>query len=214
MIDTSKKKLSVTIANTLLMVSKTITKILTKIGMIGAWLSIPLIGIIIFDIITRRFLVLGSTKLQEMEWHLHTMIFLLALGFAYTRNAHVRIEVVREKFSQEVKSWLEILGCVLFLIPYTIMIIYFGLDFVERSFNLNEVSSALTGLSHRWIIKSFVPVGMILLWLGGCAVLLRNIAFIIGLETQNKMLMEDSTNLSPELSSPEPVLENLNNREK
>lgn len=214
MIDASKKKLSVTIANSLLMVSKTITKILTKIGMIGAWLSIPLIGIIIFDIITRRFLVLGSTKLQEMEWHLHTMIFLLALGFAYTRNAHVRIEVVREKFSQEVKSWLEILGCVLFLIPYTIMIIYFGLDFVERSFNLNEVSSALTGLSHRWIIKSFVPVGMILLWLGGCAVLLRNIAFIIGLETQNKMLMEDSTNLSPELSSPEPVLENLNNREK
>ena len=214
MIDTSKKKLSVTIANTLLMVSKTITKMLTNIGMIGAWLSIPLIGIIIFDIITLRFLVLGSTKLQEMEWHLHTMIFLLALGFAYTRNAHVRIEVVREKFSLEVKSWLEILGCVLFLIPYTIMIIYFGLDFVERSFNLNEVSSALTGLSHRWIIKSFVPVGMILLWLGGCAVLLRNIAFIIGLETQNKTLMEDSTNLSPELSSPEPVLENLNNREK
>ena len=214
MIDASKKKLSVTIANSLLMVSKTITKILTKIGMIGAWLSIPLIGIIIFDIITRRFLVLGSTKLQEMEWHLHTMIFLLALGFAYTRNAHVRIEVVREKFSLEVKSWLEILGCVLFLIPYTIMIIYFGLDFVERSFNLNEVSSALTGLSHRWIIKSFVPVGMILLWLGGCAVLLRNIAFIIGLETQNKTLMEESTNLSPELSSPEPVLENINNREK
>ena len=213
MIKTEKNNISMAIANIFLVISQKITYLLTKIGMIGAWLTIPLIGIIIFDIITRRFLVLGSTKLQEMEWHLHTMIFFLALGFAYTRNAHVRIEVVREKFSLELKSWLEVTGCVLFLIPYTIMIIYFGLDFVERSFALNEVSSALTGLSHRWIIKSFVPIGMVLLWLGGCAVLLRNIAFLIGLEINNKTVIQNAEKISPELSSPEQELQNLKNKE-
>ncbi len=213
MIKTEKNNISMAIANIFLVISQKITSLLTKIGMIGAWLTIPLIGIIIFDIITRRFLVLGSTKLQEMEWHLHTMIFFLALGFAYTRNAHVRIEVVREKFSLELKSWLEVTGCVLFLIPYTIMIIYFGLDFVERSFALNEVSSALTGLSHRWIIKSFVPIGMVLLWLGGCAVLLRNIAFLIGLEINNKTVIQNAEKISPELSSPEQELQNLKNKE-
>ena len=79
MIKTEKNNISMAIANIFLVISQKITSLLTKIGMIGAWLTIPLIGIIIFDIITRRFLVLGSTKLQEMEWHLHTMIFLLAL---------------------------------------------------------------------------------------------------------------------------------------
>ena len=101
-----------------------------------------------------------------MEWHLHTAIFLLTLGYAYINNAHVRIEVIREKYSSVLKSIFEILGILLFLIPYSFMIIYYGLDFVSRSYNLNEVSSALTGLSHRWIIKSFIPIGMLMLFGG------------------------------------------------
>ena len=58
------------------------------------------------------------------------------------------------------------------------MIIYYGFDFVSRSYNLNEVSSALTGLSHRWIIKSFIPLGMILLFLAGFSILIKNIAYL------------------------------------
>ena len=148
-------------------------------GKFGAWLTLPLIFIIIFDVITRRFFILGSTKIQEMEWHLHTAIFLLTLGYAYINNAHVRIEVIREKYSSVLKSVFEILGILLFLIPYSFMIIYYGLDFVSRSYNLNEVSSALTGLSHRWIIKSFIPIGMLMLFLAGLSILLRNILFVI-----------------------------------
>ena len=60
----------------ILYLSKTLEAIVKFFGKIGAWLSIPLIFIIIFDIITRRFFILGSTKIQEMEWHLHTAIFL------------------------------------------------------------------------------------------------------------------------------------------
>ena len=141
-------------------------------------MAIPLISIIIFDIITRRFFVLGSTKLQEMEWHLHTTLFLLVLGYAYLKDAHVRIEIVREQFSTMLKAILETLGICLFLIPYTVLVIYFGIDFVGRSFSLNEVSSALTGLSHRWIIKLFIPVGMILLFLAGLSLLIKNLIYI------------------------------------
>jgi TRAP-type mannitol/chloroaromatic compound transport system permease small subunit len=154
-------------------------KIVVIFGKIGSWLALPLIFIIIFDVITRRFFILGSTKLQEMEWHLHTALFLLALGYAYIKNAHVRIEIVREKYSPLIKSIFEILGIILFLIPYTILVIYYGLDFVSRSYNMNEVSSALTGLSHRWIIKSFIPAGMIILLIAGISILLKNIVFVL-----------------------------------
>ena len=58
------------------------------------------------------------------------------------------------------------------------MIIYYGFDFVSRSYNLNEVSSALTGLSHRWIIKSFIPLGMFLLFLAGLSILIKNIVYL------------------------------------
>ena len=163
----------------ILYLSKTLEAIVKFFGKIGAWLSIPLIFIIIFDIITRRFFILGSTKIQEMEWHLHTAIFLLSLGFAYVKNSHVRIEIIREKYSNNLKSVFEIIGILFFLVPYTFIIIFYGLDFVSRSYNLNEVSSALTGLSHRWIIKSFIPFGMLLLFLAGLSILLKNISYLM-----------------------------------
>lgn len=172
----------------LLNISKALQKIVTVSGKIGSWLAIPLIFIIIFDIVTRRFLVLGSTKLQEMEWHLHSALFLLVLGYAYLKDAHVRIEIVREKYSIFVKVILETLGILLFLIPYTLLVFYYGLDFVERSFKINEVSSALTGLSHRWIIKSFIPIGMILLFFAGLSLLIKNLTLILSLKSGNKAL--------------------------
>jgi TRAP-type mannitol/chloroaromatic compound transport system permease small subunit len=102
------------------------------------------------------------------------------------KDAHVRIEIVREKYSVKVKAVLETLGIIMFLIPYTLLVIYFGIDFVQRSFSMNEVSSALTGLSHRWIIKSFIPIGMILLFLAGVSLLLKNLMYIMAVFTDNK----------------------------
>ena len=189
------------LGKTLLNISSKLENILVGVGKLGAWLSLPLIAIIMFDIISRKFFVLGSTKLQEMEWHLHAALFLLALGYAYLKNSHVRIEVIREGFSTKLKAILEVIGVVLFILPYTGLIIWFGIDFVSRSFGMNEVSSALTGLSHRWIIKSFVPMGMAFLWLAGISVLLRNISYLMGLKNNNKALMETAQSMSPELAN-------------
>ena len=176
----------------LLNISASLERIVSVIGKIGSWLAVPLMTIIIFDIITRRFFVLGSTKLQELEWHLHTSLFLLVLGYAYLKDAHVRIEIVREKYSVKVKAVLETLGIMIFLIPYTLLVIYFGIDFVQRSFSMNEVSSALTGLSHRWIIKSFIPIGMVLLFLAGFSLLLKNLIYIFAVFTDNSEYINKS----------------------
>ena len=197
----SYQKLDNGIAKTLLNISARLESILVAIGKLGAWLSLPLIAIIMFDIISRKFFVLGSTKLQEMEWHLHAALFLLALGYAYLKNSHVRIEVIRESFSTKLKALLEVIGVLIFILPYTGLIVWFGIDFVSRSYGMNEVSAALTGLSHRWIMKSFVPMGMAFLWLAGISVLLRNLSYLIGHKNNNKELMDTSQSMSPELSN-------------
>ena len=182
-------------------ISQFLEKIVTFFGKIGSWFAIPLIFIIIFDIVTRRFFILGSTKLQEMEWHLHTVLFLLVIGYAYLKDSHVRIEIVRERYSILIKSIFETFGILVFLIPYTILVIYYGIDFVIRSYNLNEVSSALTGLSHRWIIKFFIPFGMILLFLAGFSILIKKVLYIISCFINNKDLNDALFKVSPELKS-------------
>ena len=164
----------------LLRVERVLNSATTWVGRIGAWISVPLMIIIIFDVITRRFLVLGSTKLQEGEWHLHGALFLLCLGFAYLKHAHVRISLVHERFSPRTQRWIEFVGCLIFAIPYCAIVFYFALDFVERSWNLNEASDSATGLPYRWAIKAFLPAGMLLLGLASIAVLLRKFIELFG----------------------------------
>ena len=186
-----------------LAVSEAIDRFLTVVGKLAAWLLLPLVAVIIIDVITRKFGLLiqliewfrssgneaaahfiasylTSTKFQEMEWHLHAALFLLCMGFGYVKNSHVRIELIRERFSLETRAWVEFVGCIIFILPYAGLVLYFSIDFAHRSFLMNEVSSALTGLSHRWIIKSFVPLGMTLLLLSAAAVAFRNAVYLFG----------------------------------
>jgi TRAP-type mannitol/chloroaromatic compound transport system permease small subunit len=153
---------------------------LTRIAKIAAWAGVVLIGVTIFDVITRRFLVLGSTKLQEFEWHMHVVLFGLLIGFAYLKDAHVRIDLVRERLSERTRWWIELLGCVLFLLPYCALVVYFSYDFAVRSFMNQEISASATGLTHRWIIKSVIPIGFGLLALAGLAVLFRKLVELFG----------------------------------
>ena len=165
------------------------------VGRLGSWLIIPLIGIIMFDVLTRKigggviqqwiqttslYEVLSPTKLQEWEWHLHGALFMLAIGFSYTMNAHVRVDVLREKVSDRRQAWIEIFGLVVFLIPYLLVISY--LDFIGRAYTSDEASAAMTGLSHRWIIKSFLLVCLVMVLLAGVSTLLRQLVYLFGPE--------------------------------
>lgn len=164
----------------LLRLEKFLSGIVMAIGRAGAWISIPLMVIILFDVVTRRFLVLGSTKLQEGEWHLHAILFLLCMGFVYLRDGHVRIDLFRERMSARRKHWVELFGCIFLAIPYCLIVVWFSLDFVERSWHLNETSDSATGLPYRWAIKAFLPLGLFTLLLAGIVVFLRRIIDLFG----------------------------------
>ena len=103
------------------------------------------------------FFVLGSTKLQELEWHIHAVLFLFCLGWAYLKDAHVRIDLVRERLSDRAQKWVELIGCLMFLIPYAVIVIFYGVDWWHRSFIQNESAASATGLPYRWIIKAALP---------------------------------------------------------
>ncbi|MDE0057817.1 MAG: TRAP transporter small permease subunit [Defluviicoccus sp.] len=178
----------------LLALEKFLTRVVMGIGRAGAWIAIPLMVIILFDVITRRFLVLGSTKLQEGEWHLHAMLFLLCIGFVYLKDGHVRIDLMREKMSSRTRQWVEFLGCLLFAVPYCLIVAWFSIDFVERSWHLNEASDSATGLPYRWAIKAFMPIGMFTLLLAAIVVLLRRAIDLFGPPDIRRIVAEAESN--------------------
>jgi TRAP-type mannitol/chloroaromatic compound transport system permease small subunit len=164
---------------TLLRISDALDRFVVGIGRFAAWSFVLLVVVIMFDVITRRFLSMGSVKLQEMEWYLHALLFLMCLGLGYVHNTHVRIEILSERFSERTRCWIEVAGCLLFLIPFCLLVIYYGGELTQRSWAKGEVSASATGLPYRWLIKAAVPAGMSVLLVGAVSVLMRRIVMLV-----------------------------------
>jgi TRAP-type mannitol/chloroaromatic compound transport system permease small subunit len=164
-----------------------------KVGVTAAFLYLPMIIIILYDVLQRKYLgwapdftntewykMFTSTKLQEMEWHLHAVLFLMALGYGYVKDAHVRIELVRDTLKPRTRAWIELLGALLFMVPYCYVVIEYGNENALRAFHIGEGSDALTGLDHRFIIKGFLPLGFVFVALAGLSAALKSVVYLFG----------------------------------
>src|ERR671919_2548851 len=156
-----------------LRISDALRSFVDFVGRLASWLFVPLIIVTVFDVAARKMVwvqiwlvdnlgrIFGSTLLQELEWHFHTALFALVLGYGYIWNTHVRVDLIRENLAFRNKAWLELFGITFFLIPFTLTILYFAVGYAYGSFQMNEQSTSTVGLTHRWIIKSVLVVGMI-----------------------------------------------------
>lgn len=163
----------------LLRISDALGSFVNKIGRLASWTFFILVGVILVDVIGRHFFSIGSSQLQELEWHLHTVLLMFCIGFGYVQDSHVRIDIIRERLGRRTQCWIEIVGCVLFLIPFCLVVIYYGMELTGRSWDKSEISSSAAGLPYRWLIKSAIPIGMSVLLLAGVSVLLRRIVMLV-----------------------------------
>jgi TRAP-type mannitol/chloroaromatic compound transport system permease small subunit len=191
-----------------LRVSDTLRNFVDQFGQWGSWLILPLVIITCFDVIIRKltfrgendqllfgvqyWLVnnvseyFGSTMLQELEWHFHTGLFALVLAFGYVHNTHVRVDLVRETLHFRKKAWIEFLGVTVFLIPFVAVLTYFAIDYAYTSWANNEISASTVGLTNRWIIKSVLVVGLLLVLMAGIAVWLQCYMVLWGAEPNRR----------------------------
>ena len=168
----------------LLAASAAIERTLYRVSMAAGWLFIVCTVVIVFDVLTRKFGYqlpgMGSTRLQELEWHLHTALFSFWLGTAYLKNAHVRIDILVAGASERRRAWIEFLGVLIFAIPYCLIAIYFSYDFFHTAWQFNEYSDSATGLPWRWIPKGIISIGLILLLAAVLAVGMRLVVTLWG----------------------------------
>lgn len=188
---------------TILKFSYALRNFVDRVGRFGSWFAMPLILITAFDLGIRKtgwvqvWLVenvspyFGSTLLQELEWHSHTVLFTLVLGFGYIWNTHVRVDLVRENLSFRKKAWTEFIGLTIFVIPFTLVLAYFAIVYTYDSWAINrdancawyecgEISASLVGLSHRWIIKGVLVIGIVVAIIAGIAVWLEMAVALFG----------------------------------
>ncbi len=151
----------------LLGLSRRIDALLGRIADWTGWLMLVLMAVIVVDVISRKagyqFPYLTSTRLQELEWHLHTVIFSGWIAYCYVINAHPRVDSVTAHLDLRRKAWIELVGCVVFAFPYAYVCIHYAVPFLVTSYAMGEMSDAPNGLPHRWAIKAVYVGGLLLI---------------------------------------------------
>ena len=166
--------------SSLLSFSRFIDAINEKIGLAISWALLLAVLICSGNALVRYIFNTSSNSWLEIQWYLFGAIFLLASAYTLKRNEHVRIDVVVGRFSKRTQVWIDVFGFIFFLLPATLLILYFSIPFAYESIRNQEVSSNAGGLII-WPAKTLIPVGFFLLTLQGISELIKRIGFLMGL---------------------------------
>ena len=138
-------------------------KVANLIGRFCSRLSLLLVILVSTDVFLRYIFNISTASLYELEWHVFAVIFLLGSVYTLHIDEHVRVDVFYNKFSERNKKLVNLLGNLIFLIPFGIVISYTSIPFVKDSYNILESSPDPGGLPFRFLIKSVITVSFFLL---------------------------------------------------
>ena len=165
--------------------SMTVRQCFTSLARWLSWIWIVLIGVVVLNVTMRYLFAEGRIEFEEIQWHLYAIGFLIGLATCMDSDDHIRVDVFHERMSLRSRAWIELYGLLLLFFPFVISVLIFSVPFVAYSYTSGEVSDAAGGLSHRWLIKSVLPLSMILLLLGGLSRLSRVGLFLFGPGPEN-----------------------------
>ena len=146
----------------------------------GKFISIFVIILVLlvgYDVSMRYLFNSGSIAIQELEWHLFSIILLLGSAYTLKHDEHVRLDIFYSSklINDKVRIWFDVLGTLLILLPFCLLIIVSAWPFVTQAYIHNEISPDPGGLPARWLIKAVIPLGFFFLLIQGIAEALKKL---------------------------------------
>jgi TRAP-type mannitol/chloroaromatic compound transport system permease small subunit len=151
---------------------------------LGEYLSLVwllLLAVIVINVVMRYLFAQGRVEFEEIQWHLYAVGFLFGLSYAYVSDAHIRVDVVRERLAPQTQAWVELYGTVALLLPFIALVLVASIPMVFYSYEQAEVSQAPGGLAYRWLIKAALPLAFMLLAMAVLARLSRVCCYLFDL---------------------------------
>jgi TRAP-type mannitol/chloroaromatic compound transport system permease small subunit len=164
----------------LLKLSSLVDILSESIGRTIRWLILIAVLLSAGNAIVRKAFQMGSSAFTEMQWYLFSGVFLLGAGYAFLKNVHVRIDFVSGRLSARGRSWVDIVGIMVFLAPFCWILIQMSWPLFVKAWQSGEMSQNAGGLI-RWPVYLLLPVGIALLLLQSASELIKRIAFLRGL---------------------------------
>jgi DNA-binding FadR family transcriptional regulator len=117
--------------------------------------------------------------MEELMWHIYSVPVMFGLAYAITNDSHIRIDLLRSYMSKRLQHIFEILGILLLLLPCLVILLDFSFDYAVYAFTHHESSQSTMGLPHRWIVKSVIPLTMVLMIIASIARLIEDSVLLL-----------------------------------
>ena len=163
----------------LLALSRGIDAMNTAIGRIAAWAIVVAIVVSTLNAISRKLFGISSNAWLELQWYLFGATFMLCAPWTLAVNEHIRIDLVSSRLSVMGRNIVEMMGHLLFLLPFVLVMTYLSWPFFLSSFNSGEVSSSAGGLTI-WPAKAVILVGFALLLVQWLSEVIKRAAVMTG----------------------------------
>jgi TRAP-type mannitol/chloroaromatic compound transport system permease small subunit len=152
------------------------------VGNTFAWLA-PAAVLVCFAVVIQRYL-LSTTQLwmQDLYVWLNGAMFMAVAGYTLLIDGHVRVDILYRPASPRRKAIMDLIGVLLFLLPFCAVVWIWGFEYVQRAWMLREGSANPGGMPGLYILKSFILVFVVLVGLQGIAMALRSVLVLKGRE--------------------------------
>jgi TRAP-type mannitol/chloroaromatic compound transport system permease small subunit len=164
--------------NLLLKIAKCINQLNHKVGQMISWLTLLLVALVITIVLSRYLLGVGSIAIQESVSYVHAIIFMLGLAYTLQRGGHVRVDIFYRQFSAQRQALINLIGAVVFLLPFCGLILFGSWDYVTASWSIKETSSETGGIAAVYLLKTLMIIMPITLALQGIAQIIESVALL------------------------------------
>jgi TRAP-type mannitol/chloroaromatic compound transport system permease small subunit len=170
------------------------------------WLTLAMVLIGAFNAIARYLtrwtgVALSSNAYFDLQWQMFCLIFLFGAAYALRADAHVRVDAVYSRLAPRSRLWIDLVGHILFLIPFCVMLLITTYPAVRNSWAVREASTDPGGLV-RYPIKTAILIGASLLLLQAIAEVIKKVA-----ELRGKPLVQRTLDSETPESSPHPAID-------
>ena len=163
----------------LLRVSNAIDAFSERFGKLLSWLVLAAVVVSSVNAVVRKLFDMSSNSYLELQWVLFSIVFLWCSPWTMLRNEHIRIDIINHSLPLKVRSWIDMIGHVFFLLPFTIVMLWTSIPFFLASFRVREQSFSAGGLP-QWPAKSLIMIGMTLLLFQAISEIIKRAAVMAG----------------------------------
>ena len=159
----------------LLKLSRAIDYVNDRFGEVANWLVLFACLISAGNAASRYLFSASSNAWLEIQWYLFAGMVLFGGPYTLKVNEHVRVDLFFSAVSERTRIWIDIMGCLVFLLPICVILVYFTWPWFLDSWRIDEQSSNAGGLV-RWPVKLLLPVGFTLMALQGVSEIIKRVA--------------------------------------